>query len=55
MVVATGAGHRETLGAAHDHVDAVVDDVGGAIKETAAECQETQRGEVAAGRLRAES
>ena len=47
MVVAAGAGHRQALGAAHDDVDTVVDDVGGAVEETAAEREEAQRGEVA--------
>ena len=47
MVVATGAGHREALGAAHDHVDAVVDDVRRAVQEATAERQEAERGEVA--------
>ena len=47
MVVATGAGHREALGAAHDHVDPVVDDVGGAVEEATAEREEAERGEVA--------
>ena len=47
MVVAAGAGHRESLSAAHDDVDAVVDDVRGAVKEATAERQEAERGEVA--------
>ena len=47
VVVATGAGHREALGAAHDHVDAVVDDVRRAVQEATAERQEAERGEVA--------
>ena len=47
VVVAAGARHRQALGAAHDDVDTVVDDVGGAVEETATEGQEAQRGEVA--------
>ena len=47
MVVAAGARHRQPLGAAHDDVDTVVDDVGRAVEEAAAERQEAERGEVA--------
>ena len=46
VVVAAGAGHREALGATHDDIDAVVDDVRGAVEEAASEGQEAERGEV---------
>ena len=47
MVVAASACHRQPLGATHDDVDAVVDDVRRAVEEATAERQEAQRGEVA--------
>ena len=47
MIVAAGAGHGHALGAAHHDVDAVVDDVGDAVEEAAAEGQEAEGGEVA--------
>ena len=44
--MAAGARHGQALRAAHDDVDAVVDDVRGAIEEATAERQEAERGEV---------
>ena len=47
VVVAASACHRQPLGATHDDVDTVVDDVRRAVEEATAERQEAQRGEVA--------
>ena len=47
MVMAAGAAHREPLRAAHDHIDAVVDDVLLVIEEASTEGQEAQGRQVA--------
>ena len=46
VIVAAGAGHRHALGAAHDDIDAVVDDVRRAVEEASSEGQEAESGEI---------
>ena len=48
MIVAAGAGHGQPQHAARNHIDAVVDSFGKALREFAAETQEPESGQVAA-------